>query len=101
MNNAKTLFTFITEKAGSTIVEQRYSSDLDTALREWHGASQAGLGPFPEDTYDPPNPTPIEETTGVWCYSGIAPDDVFFLTNIVATVGLPFRKDEASESVAE
>lgn len=80
-------FTFVTEKAGSTIIEQVDAGDVDVALRKWYEESSTlpvGLLDAQDPYYDPP--TPIEGLEGVWGHGCHDTDEVFILTHIVATM---------------
>lgn len=75
------IFTFFSEKEGSTVIEQFSGEDLHQALLAWHEGSIVKPGmPLEGD-----EPTPVETAKNVWCISGHDPEGKFFLTHIVAT----------------
>lgn len=82
----RSVYTFITEKEGSTIIEQFRGVDIREATLRWYRGSETKPGePLLEIEEDPP--TPITGCKGVWCISGHDPEGRFFLTNVVATKG--------------
>jgi hypothetical protein len=78
------IYTFITEKAGSTIIEQFSARTLRAARSRWHAASKAEPGPLPDQLEDMA-PRPITGTTGVWCFDGLDPQNTFYLVHVVET----------------
>lgn len=77
-------YTFVTEKAGATIVEQYSGRTLREACERWHQSSESVPGPFSDD-YDLLPPVPIADTRNVWCYDGHDPEEVFYLVHIIET----------------
>lgn len=77
-------YTFVTEKGGSTIIEQFSGRTLREACRRWHRGSEAAPGNFPDD-FDFLPPVPITDTKNVWCYDGHDPSNVFYLVHIIET----------------
>lgn len=77
-------YTFVTEKAGSTIIEQYDGRSLRAACKKWHATSIARPGPFGE-FYDFLPPVPITGTRNVWCHSGLDPDGVSYMSHVVKT----------------
>lgn len=80
-----TLFTFITEVAGSTIVEQIEAQTVREACEIWHRVSMAEPEAFRASLFEYINPTPIKNSLNVWCYGGVDKKDRSLLVNIVAT----------------
>ena len=78
------LFTFVTEVAGSTIVEQSDGSNVVDAVRRWVRSS--AFGPeFNEDVVDI-DATPVSGVADVWCVSGLTKRGDFFISHVIATV---------------
>jgi hypothetical protein len=80
-----TLFTFLTEVAGSTIVEQIEAPTLRDACEIWHRVSLADLEAFRASLFEYINPTAIEDSLNVWCYGGVDKNGRSLLVNVVAT----------------
>jgi len=77
----KKTFTFLTEKEGSTIIEQFEGRDVTEATLNWFHGSETKPGKLLEGD----EPTPINDVTNVWCISGIDNQGVFFLVHVVRT----------------
>ena len=81
VNTRSKRFTFLTEKEGSTIVEQFTAHNLLDAVVRWVHESQTRPGePLEGDV-----PTPVEGIENVWCTAGHDPQGSFYLVHIVAT----------------
>lgn len=80
------LFTFVTEKAGSTIIEQLEAEAVDAALLVWYAVSESAPGPPDPEAMDL-EAVPIIGVKNVWCFGGIDPEGVSFLVHVVATTG--------------
>jgi hypothetical protein len=78
-----TVFTFITEKEGSTIIEQFSGRDVVEATLRWYKGSETHPGEPLEGIEEAA--TPVTSVEGVWCTGGHDPGGKFFLTHIVAT----------------
>src|SRR4051794_10720798 len=77
------VFTFFSEKEGSTLIEQFLGRDLREALVDWYrGSIVKPEAPFDEDD----EPARVTAVKNVWCISGHDVDGKFYLTHIVATV---------------
>jgi len=77
------VFTFFSEKEGSTLIEQFLGKDLREALVDWYrGSIVKPEAPFDEDD----EPARVLAVKNVWCISGHDVDGRFYLTHIVATV---------------
>ncbi len=76
------IFTFFSEKEGSTIVEQFSGNDLSEAVSRWYGNSIVS----PEGASESDGLAPVHTVRNVWCMSGFDRQGKFFLTHIVATV---------------
>lgn len=74
-----TLFTFLIEKEGSTLIEQVPGADVVEALVRWRQLSQLDPEMAMED------PTPVQGVKCVWCITGQDMSGAFFLAHIVAT----------------
>ena len=75
-------FTFVTEKAGSTVIEQFPGHDVRDATRNWYRQSQTLPG---RPLFDDHGANPVTGARNVWCRSGIDPKGVFYVVHIVAT----------------
>jgi hypothetical protein len=87
-DNASTrqhIFTFVIEKAGTTIIEQVTGIDIDDAVARWYNQSSTSPG----QPLEGEAATPIEGRPGVWCIGGHDPGGVFFLAHVVATAPDP------------
>lgn len=74
-------FTFVTEKEGSTVIEQFKGADVEDATLRWLQGSQTHPGePLEGDV-----PAPVETVENVWCTGGHDAQGTFFLVHIVAT----------------
>ena len=85
MDNTDTLlivFTFFSEKEGSTLIEQFLGKDLREALGDWYRGSIIK----PEAPFEDDEPARVLTVKNVWCVSGHDVDGKFYLTHIVATV---------------
>ena len=78
----KVKFTFLTEKEGSTIIEQFTGADVGEAVLSWHRNSLTQPG----EPLEGEEPTPVDTVENVWCIGGHDPRGAFFLVHIVATV---------------
>jgi hypothetical protein len=78
-------FTFVTEKAGSTVIEQFPGRDVWDATRNWYRQSQTQPG---RPLFDDHGANPVTGARNVWCRSGIDPRGVFYRVHIVATHGI-------------
>jgi hypothetical protein len=74
---AMPLYTFFVEKKGETWVEQVDAASETEAVARWHQESQSNPGPV--DLDDPA--TPLEGRRNGWCFSGVDPNDVFYLVH--------------------
>jgi hypothetical protein len=63
-------FTFVTEKAGSTVIEQFSGRDVREATRNWYRESQTRPG---RPLLDDDGANPVAGARNVWCRSGIDP----------------------------
>lgn len=72
-------YTFFVQKQGGTYIDQVSAGTVQEAVEAWFRASETRPGPFEpeEDT------TPIEGREGVWCFTGIDPEEVFFMVHVV------------------
>ena len=77
-----TTYTFITEKEGSTIIEQFSGIDVREATLRWYQRSETNPGEPLEEIEEA---TSISGVKGVWCTDGHDPKGTFFLTHIIAT----------------
>ena len=77
------LFTFISEVAGSTVVEQDNGENVIEAIVRWSRSSQ--LKPSLNDDLVDISATPVTEVSKVWCISGLTERGEIFITHIVAT----------------
>ena len=75
-------FTFVTEKAGSTLIEQFPGRDVREAIRNWYRQSQTRPG---RPLFDDDGANPVTGAKNVWCRSGIDAKGVFYVVHIVAT----------------
>ena len=75
-------FTFVTEKAGSTLIEQFPGSDVREAIRNWYRQSRTRPG---RPLFDDDGANPVTGAKNVWCRSGVDPMGVFYVVHIVAT----------------
>lgn len=75
-------FTFVTEKAGSTVIEQFSGRDVREATRNWYRESRTRPG---RPLLDDDGANPVSGARNVWCRSGIDPKGVFYMVHIVAT----------------
>ena len=82
----KSLFTFIVEYQGNTLVEQYSGADCDDAIRAWYDHTRAPikLNEVRDSLYEQ---VPLTGLKHVWFLSLLDDDDVLFLINIVLTVG--------------
>lgn len=80
------LFTFITEKAGSTIIEQMEADDVAGAVVRWYSGSETAPGP-PDPEAGDLEAVPITGVRNVWGFNSFDPKDVWFLVHVVATTG--------------
>jgi hypothetical protein len=77
------VFTFFSEKEGSTLIEQFLGKDLREALADWYrGSIVKPKAPLFEDD----EPARVLTVNNVWCISGYDIDGKFYLTHIVATM---------------
>lgn len=76
-----TVFTFFTEKEGSTIIEQFAGKSVREAILIWRSHSQA----YPGAPLEADEPVPVDTVSNVWCISGLDPEGRLYLTHIVAT----------------
>lgn len=75
-------YTFITEKSGSTIIEQFDGVNVSEAAMRWHRDSECG----PSDPLDDEDDlTLVRSVRNVWCTGGHDRLGVFYLVHIVAT----------------
>jgi hypothetical protein len=83
----KMIFSFLTETAGSTVVEQFDAESLEAAMRAWFEKSSVHPGHMPSDLSHPSwvEPTPLAGLLNAWCYSGEDPKGVFYLVHVFAT----------------
>jgi hypothetical protein len=77
------LFTFVSEVASSTVVEQSHGDDVIDAVTRWGRASQ--LRPKLNEDVIEIDATPVSGVTDVWCISGLTEGGDVFITHIVAT----------------
>jgi hypothetical protein len=79
----QTLFTFISEVADSTVVEQATGSGLIDAVRQW--AKSSAIQPqLNEDVMDI-DATPLVGVAHVWCVTGLTATDDVFITHVIKT----------------
>lgn len=79
-NTSDSLYTFLIEKEGSTLIEQVSGADIGEAIMRWRHLSQI------DPEMDIEDPTPIQGATHVWCITGFDMSGTFFLAHIVATI---------------
>lgn len=77
------LFTFLSEVAGSTVVEQTHGDDVIDAVSRWSRTSQ--LQPKLNEDVVEIDATPVTGVIDVWCISGLTKSGDVFITHIVAT----------------
>lgn len=79
------VFTFLSEKEGSTLIEQFLGKNLREALTDWYrGSIIKPEAPF--EDFEDDEPARVLTVKNVWCISGHDVDGKFYLTHIVATV---------------
>lgn len=85
---AELLYTFVIERAGSTIVEQAIAGSLFDALVSWarHSPYVRGVDPMAASFVEP---SAISGTTNTWFFSSQDADGVSLFVNVVATVRDP------------
>jgi hypothetical protein len=76
------VFTFFSEKEGSTLIEQFLGKDLREALVDWYRESIVK----PEAPLEDDEPACVTAVKNVWCISGHDVGGKFYLTHIIATV---------------
>lgn len=79
----QTLFTFVSEVAGSTVVEQAIGNDVVDAVRRWAGVSS--IRPKLNEDIVGIDATPVSGMAHVWCVTGLTAADDFFMTHVVQT----------------
>lgn len=84
MTKAKYLFSFIIERAGSTIVEEVVASTMRAAITRWAKISTEVTGIDPDQIFDPPSL--INGTKNVWCLSLRDSQERLILINVVPTL---------------
>lgn len=83
----KKLFTFVTETAGYTVIEQCRADTVVDAILKWGQDSQ--IKPRLNEDMVEIEPTPVAGVSYVWCLSGTTVDnDEDFLTHVIATASL-------------
>jgi len=80
-----TLFTFIIERLGWTIVQQVPGLTLRDAVRDW-AVSSADIGGMNVETDAFVAPSPVDGTTNAWFFSTRDVDENAVFVNVVATV---------------
>jgi hypothetical protein len=80
------LYTFFIERAGATIIEQLTGVDLLDCVRLWYTESETQPG-RPTEELEASPPTPLQGVENAWCFSGVDPEDRFYLVHVVATAG--------------
>jgi hypothetical protein len=76
------MYTFVTDKAGGTYIEQFEGVDLEDAVLRWHDQSHTTPGPYPPDgrILDP-----VSGIRGVWRICGARLDNRSYITHVVPT----------------
>lgn len=82
------VFTFVSERAGSTRVEQYSGSTLRSAIRAWleHSATNPRQPLDFEQFDDGWRPASLDATVNAWFFNCTSADDVPIFVNVVATV---------------
>lgn len=80
-NTSDLLFTFFTEKEGSTIIEQFRARSMQEAILNWYKQSQI----CPGEPVGGGEPVSVDTVENVWCFSGLDPNGRLYLTHVIAT----------------
>jgi hypothetical protein len=77
------IFTFVSECTGSTIVEQKNAASLNKALIAW--ARDSAVAPDVSLHVVPVRPARLTGLVNAWCFSGFTKRGTFFITNVIKT----------------